>query len=312
MAMKAVNKELYNIVRELKSKIIPLIGNIEVNIDYPEYEDAEIITKEKIHEVLSDIYLEIDQLIKNSEKGIIIKNGINIAIVGKPNVGKSSLLNALLNEEKAIVTDIKGTTRDIVEGKIFLEGIELNIYDTAGIRETNDLIEQIGVEKSYKTINTADLILFILDSSKELENEDINIFNYIKDKKILIVFNKIDKSNQLTINNLNNKFKQYEKINISALKKENIELLKNKIKEIFQLNEINNNFTYISNSRQIALLKKCKEIGKNIEQAIESDLPIDIIEIDVKELWDTLGEINGDTYKDELLDEIFSKFCLGK
>lgn len=312
IAMKAVNKELYNIVKRMKSKIIPLIGNIEVNIDYPEYEDAEIITKEKIHDTLSNIYKEIDSLLKNSEKGMLIKNGINIAIVGKPNVGKSSLLNALLNEDKAIVTDIKGTTRDIVEGKAYIQGIETNFFDTAGIRETDNLIEKIGVEKSYKTIENSDLILFVVDSSRNIKKEDMEIFNYIKDKKILIIFNKIDKTSEENMKKLKNKFKDYDIIRLSALKKENIENLKEKITEIFQLNDINNDFTYISNSRQIALLNKCKEISDNIEKAIYNDMPIDIIEIDIKELWDTLGEINGDTYKEELLDEIFSRFCLGK
>lgn len=312
MAIKAINKNIYNIVKSLKSKIIPLLGNIEVNIDYPEYEDAEIVTKEKIHDTLKDIYDTIDKLIKESETGTIIKNGLNIAIVGKPNVGKSSLLNALLNEEKAIVTDIKGTTRDIVEGQITIEGINVNLYDTAGIRETNDVIEQIGVKKSISTLENADLILFVIDSSNDIEKEDIEIFKRIKDKKVIIVNNKIDKK-QSNSNEIQKEFGYKGKINnISALENNNIDLIKEVIKEEFRLNDINTDYTYISNSRQIALLKKCKEIGKNIEEAISNNMPIDIIEIDVKELWDTLGEINGDTYKEELLDEIFSRFCLGK
>ena len=307
MAVKGVNKELKYIIDKLRKKIISIIGNIEVNIDYPEYEDVEIITIEKIEEVLKDIYIEIHRLVDESEKGLLIKNGVNIAIVGKPNVGKSSLLNSLINKEKAIVTDVKGTTRDIVEESLTINGIMVNFMDTAGIRETNNSVEKIGVERSIGAINDADLILFVVDGSKKIDKEDEEILNMIKNKKVLVVSNKSDKSSVI-----GKTFANYSFIEVSALNKTNINFLKEKISEILKFNDINNNEVYISNTRQIALLKKCGEISESIKKSIELEMPIDIVEIDIKELWDTLGEITGDTYKEELLDEIFSKFCLGK
>ncbi len=308
MAIKGVNKELNSIINILRNKIVSLIGNIEVNIDYPEYEDAEIITKEKIHEVLDDVYKEINLLINESDKGLIIKNGINVAIVGKTNVGKSSILNSLLNKNKAIVTNIEGTTRDTVEDSILIDGIMINFIDTAGIRKTKDKVEKLGIKKSINAIDEADLILFVVDSSSKFDNEDRKILNKIKNKKILIVYNKIDKKD-IEFEELN----KYDYIKVSAINKKNIDKLKERISNIFKFDRINeSDFTYISNARQIALLKKCKEIGNNIENAISNNMPIDMIEIDIKELWDTLGEITGESYSDELLDEIFSKFCLGK
>lgn len=308
MAIKGVNKELNSIINILRNKIVSLIGNIEVNIDYPEYEDAEIITKEKIHEVLDDVYKEINLLINESDKGLIIKNGINVAIVGKTNVGKSSILNSLLNKNKAIVTNIEGTTRDTVEDSILIDGIMINFIDTAGIRKTKDKVEKLGIKKSINAIDEADLILFVVDSSSKFDNEDRKILNKIKNKKILIVYNKIDKKD-IEFEELN----KYDYIKVSAINKKNIDKLKERISNIFKFDRINeSDFTYISNARQIALLKKCKESGNNIENAISNNMPIDMIEIDIKELWDTLGEITGESYSDELLDEIFSKFCLGK
>ena len=307
MAIKGVNKELNKIINSLRDKIVTLLGNIEVNIDYPEYEDAEIITKEKIHDVLSSVYDEVNKLVSDSEKGLLIKNGINVAIVGKPNVGKSSLLNALINKDKAIVTDVKGTTRDVVEDSIMIDGILINFLDTAGIRNTCDVVEKIGVEKSIEVIEESDIILFVLDSNTEFDDEDEDIFNRIKNKNIIIVYNKSDIGK-----NKNKKLEGFDSIEISATNKTNINELKRKISDTFKLNDINNDSLYISNTRQIVLLKKCKQIGNNIENSINNNMPIDLIEIDVKELWDTLGEITGETYKEELLDEIFSKFCLGK
>ena len=307
MAVKGVNKELKYIIDNIRRKIISIIGNIEVNIDYPEYEDVETVTIEKIEEVLKDIFIEIHRLVDESEKGLLIKNGVCIAIVGKPNVGKSSLLNALVNKNKAIVTDIKGTTRDIVEDSLTINGISVNFMDTAGIRETSNSVEKIGVERSIGAINDADLILFVVDVSKNLDKEDEEILNMIKNKKVIVVLNKSDKKKVIEETLVN-----YSCTEVSALNKTNINLLKEKISEILKFNDINNNEVYISNTRQIALLKKCGEISENIKRSIELEMPIDIVEIEVKELWNTLGEITGDTYKEELLDEIFSKFCLGK
>ena len=192
MSMRGISHELSNKINDLRSNILTLIANIEVNIDYPEYEDAVVVTKELVEEKVNYVEEKINELIDNSKNGLIIKNGINIAIVGKPNVGKSSILNELLGEEKAIVTDVKGTTRDIVEGSIVINGIETNFFDTAGIRETNEIVESIGIEKSIKKINDSDLILFVVDSSDDFDKEDEEVLDKIKNKKVLVVYNKID------------------------------------------------------------------------------------------------------------------------
>ncbi|MDD6272937.1 MAG: tRNA uridine-5-carboxymethylaminomethyl(34) synthesis GTPase MnmE [bacterium] len=308
MSMKGISKELSNRINDLRSNILTLIANIEVNIDYPEYEDAIIITRELIKEKLVYIKDKIRELLDSSKNGILIKNGINISIVGKPNVGKSSILNELIGEDKAIVTDIKGTTRDIVEGSTILNGIEVIFFDTAGIRKTTEVVESIGIEKSIKKIKESDLILFVLDSSIEFDKEDKEVLDLIKDKNVLIVYNKTDIGNfKNTI--LNN----YDYIEINTKEKDKIKILKDKIIEIFNLSDIEkSDYTYISNARQISLLKKCLEVIEDIDNEIKSEIPIDLIEINIKLLWETLGEITGQVYKDELLDEIFSKFCLGK
>ena len=308
MSMKGISRELSNKIDDLRSNVLTLIANIEVNIDYPEYEDAVVVTCDLVKEKMKYIKEKINEMVDSSKNGLIIKNGLNIAIVGKPNVGKSSILNALLGEEKAIVTDIKGTTRDIVEGNILINGIDVNLFDTAGIRETNEVVESIGIERSIKKIDEADLVLFIIDSSSDFEKEDKKVLESLKDKKVLVVYNKIDIGN--------NKIKELEKfdsIEISSNDNSKIKLLKDKISEIFNLDDItNSDYTYISNVRQISLLKKCLEIVNDINEEVEKDTPVDLMEINIRLLWKTLGEITGNVYKDELLDEIFSKFCLGK
>lgn len=308
MSIKGVDKELSNKINDLRNNILSLIANIEVNIDYPEYEDAVVVTCDLIKEKTSYVEKEIHKLLDESKNGLLIKNGINIAIVGKPNVGKSSILNKLLKEEKAIVTDVKGTTRDIVEGTILLQGIEVNFFDTAGIRETTEIVESIGIEKSIKKINESDLILFVVDSGTEFDKEDKEVLSKIKDKKVLVVYNK-DDLNTKEIPELSS----FESIKINTKDELKIDLLKNKIIEIFNLNDLtNSDYTYISNARQIGLLRKCLEIIKELNEEVDKDIPVDLLEINVKNLWETLGEITGNTYRDELLDEIFSKFCLGK
>ena len=308
MSMRGISHELSNKINDLRENILSLIANIEVNIDYPEYEDAVVVTKELVHEKIDYVEDKIKEMVDLSKNGLIVKNGINIAIVGKPNVGKSSILNALLGEEKAIVTDIKGTTRDIVEGSILIKGIEVNLFDTAGIRETQEVVESIGIERSIKKIDEADLVLFVIDSSSDFENEDKKVLNSLKDKNVLVIYNKIDIGNK-KIKELD----KYECIEISSNDKDKIKLLKDKISEIFNLDDINNSdYTYISNVRQISLLKSCLKIIKDIRKELENDTPVDLMELNIKLLWETLGEIPGNVYKDELLDEIFSKFCLGK
>ena len=308
MSMHGISKELSNRINELREKIVSIIANIEVNIDYPEYEDAVVVTRELISKEIEKIKEEINKLVDTSKNGLIVKNGISIAIVGKPNVGKSSILNNLLGEEKAIVTDVKGTTRDIVEGNILINGIDVYLYDTAGIRETTEIVESIGIQKSIKKIEEADLILFVVDSSDKFDDEDIQVLNKLDDKKVLVVYNKIDLNNK--------KYKELDKYNnieISSKDRNSNELLKERISKIFGLDDItNSDYTYISNVRQIGLLKDCLKIINDIDKEVENEVPVDLMEINIKLLWEKLGEITGNVYKEELLDEIFSKFCLGK
>lgn len=309
MALKGVDKTIYKMVNELKEKVLALIANIEVNIDYPEYEDAVLVTNDLIIKTINEVKDEINKLLKNSKKGLLIKNGLKIVIVGKPNVGKSSILNALLDENKAIVTDIKGTTRDIVTGELVIDGVKIDILDTAGIRETEDIVESIGVKRSVDAIDEADLVLFVVDSADGFTYEDNEVLNKIKDKEVLVIYNKNDK----VMNYKNDKLSDYESINISTFDSDMISKLKDKIAEMFDLESIaESNYMYISNARQIALLNNCISVIDDIENSVKSGELVDMVEIDVKKLWETLSEITGEVSSDDLLDEIFSKFCLGK
>ncbi len=309
MSMNGVSGILTDMIKNLKEKILSIIANIEVNIDYPEYEDAIEITNNILKENINEIETSLNKILKESEKGKLIKNGIKVGIIGKPNVGKSSLLNRLLDEEKAIVTDIEGTTRDIVEGTIYINGIPLYLIDTAGIRKTDNIVEQIGVQKSEKIIEEADLIIAIFDGSKEITEEDYEILDKINSKKVLVIINKQDLNTKIDLS----KFEKYNIIKCSVKNNQNIEKIYEEINKMFNLNELEtNDLTYISNARQISLVKKSLEIIKEIKKQNENQTPVDLIQIDLQNLWETLGEIIGDSYKEELLDEIFSKFCLGK
>lgn len=309
MALKGVDKTIYKMVNELKEKVLALIANIEVNIDYPEYEDAVLVTNDLIIKTINEVKDEINKLLKNSKKGLLIKNGLKIVIVGKPNVGKSSILNALLDENKAIVTDIKGTTRDIVTGELVIDGVKIDILDTAGIRETKDIVESIGVKRSVDAIDEADLVLFVVDSADGFTHEDNEVLNKIKDREVLVIYNKNDKVKDYKNDNLSD----YESINISTFDSDMISKLKDKIAEMFDLESIaESNYMYISNARQIALLNNCISIINDIENSVKNGELVDMVEIDVKKLWETLSEITGEVSSDDLLDEIFSKFCLGK
>ena len=307
LAINQVNGEVSNLIKKLRKKIIQILANIEVNIDYPEYEDIEQMTNNMVLDQLEEIETEINNILEKSKDGKIIKEGIKTIIIGSPNVGKSSILNRLLNEDKAIVTDIAGTTRDIVEGNIQIDGVALTIIDTAGIRETKDLVESIGVKKSLDLINEADLILYVLNNNENLKKEELEILEKIKDKNNIILVNKIDLENKLNLNQIS------QHIKISIKNDVGIDKLRNKIKEMFNLEKIEqNDFTYLSSARSISLLKKSLKSLKDIRRGIENELPIDMIEIDLKQMWSTLGEIIGETYTDELIDQLFSQFCLGK
>ena len=301
-----------NLIKELREKLIQMISNIEVNIDYPEYEDIEELTNSKILPKLKDYVFNLETIISKSKEGRIIKEGINVALIGKPNVGKSSLLNTLLEEEKAIVTNIAGTTRDIVEGQINISGVVFNLIDTAGIRNTDNVIEQIGVEKSKKVIKDCNLILLIFNNNDILTDEDKEIFNYVKEtnKPIIIIINKVDLETQLNKEYLS---KDYKIVEISTKTKEGINDLKETIKETFNLEKIiTDDINYSFNSRSIGLLEKSKDKIVAAINAINDNYPVDIVELEIKSAWEILGEIIGETYTEELLDNLFSRFCLGK
>lgn len=309
MSMNGVTGELSRIIKNLRNKLLTIIANIEVNIDYPEYEDAIVYTNELLKNNIIEIKNELKKIVDKSEKGSIIKNGINVGIVGKPNVGKSSLLNRLINEDKAIVTDVEGTTRDIVEGKIVINGIEINLIDTAGIRQTSNVVEKIGVEKSKSILETSDLLLAIFDGSKPLTKDDLDILKEIENKKSIIIINKEDLPMQIE----KEKFSRYKTLQISIKENKGINDIIEEIKSLFNLNELETqDFTYLSNARQINLIKNCLSLSEEINKQNEKNTPVDLIQIDIQRLWEKLGELTGESYKDELLDEIFSKFCLGK
>ena len=309
LALNQIGGKVSNLIKNLRQKILEVLANIEVKIDYPEYEDIEDVTYNDLNNNIIEVEKEIKRIIKESENGKIIKEGIKTAIIGRPNVGKSSILNNLLEEEKAIVTDIEGTTRDTVEGSIVINGIILDLIDTAGIRKTEDKVESIGVNKSLQTIEKADLILFVLNNNEELTEYDKEILEKIKEKNHIIIINKIDLESKLEINQL----KEENIVKISALKDNNLEELKNKIIEMYNLEELESkDATYLTNARGLSLLKQAQDIISDIKEGIETEQPIDMIEIDLKRIWELLGEITGETYQEELINQLFSQFCLGK
>ena len=300
-------------IKQIKEKILDIMTNIEVSIDYPEY-DIEEVENNAVLEGLGVIKDRLLKLEKSFDNGKIIKNGIKTAIIGRPNAGKSSLLNAILKEDRAIVTEYEGTTRDTIEEDISVNGIPLNIIDTAGIRETENEVEKLGIAKSREIAEGADLIIAIFDISKQLKKEDFDILNMIKNKKSIVVLNKID----LTSNILDANIKEIEKyskniVKISALKKIGIEDLYNKITEIFNLNQINvDNDIVITNIRHKNLISKAIESVNKSEETIKNNMPIDVVAIFLKEILENLGNITGDFVTEDIINDIFSKFCLGK
>lgn len=307
ISINTLTGETSNLIKNLRSELVKIISNIEVNIDYPEYEDIEVLTNESILPDIKKFKEKLEEIIKKSEDSKVIKEGIRVGIIGRPNVGKSSLLNSLLEEEKAIVTDVPGTTRDIVEGSLIVSGIPLNIIDTAGIRKTEDTVEKIGVEKSLKIIDTSDLLIYILNNNEEITEEEKEILEKTKNKKRIIVVNKIDLKTKL------NKKLLDSYIEISVKENIGIDKIKDEIKRLFNIGEIStNDMTYLSNARSIVLLKKSLNNINDAINEINNNNPIDIVELSLKESWNNLGEVIGETYTDELLDELFSRFCLGK
>lgn len=307
LAMNGVNKRLTNIIRKIRDNILNIVANIEVNIDYPEYEDALEVTHKYLKEQVVEIEKDLKLLLSNAKVGCVIKSGIDIALVGRPNVGKSSILNALLNEDKAIVTDISGTTRDIIEAHMSLNGIEINLIDTAGIRDTEDVVEKIGVNKSKEILTTADLIILVLNNNEELTIEDQELLEMVKEKNNIVFINKTDLETKLFLE---------EELNIvkgNTKSIDGLEKLKEKIINMYHLDQIDaKDLTYLSNVRQINLVKESLENIEQVLNDIEKEIPIDMLEIYLRNAFDKLGILIGETYEDELIDKLFKNFCLGK
>lgn len=307
LAMSALSGNVSRMISNLRNQMIKIITNIEVNIDYPEYEDILVVTTDMINSSITSLEEKLIKILKEAENGKIIKNGINTLIIGRPNVGKSSLLNKLLNEEKAIVTDIEGTTRDIVEGNISLDGIELNIIDTAGIRKTDNIVEQIGVNRSLSLIDKADLIILVLNNNEKLTEDDYKLLDSTNDKKRIIFINKNDLPKNINLDIVDNV------VYGSTMQIFGINALKDKIKELFNMEEIEKgDFNYLSNARHIATIHECISVVESIKEGLKNGLPIDMLEIDIKKIWELLGNLIGESYDEELLDNLFSRFCLGK
>lgn len=300
IALMSLDGSTSKLINPIKKDLGDLLSLIEVNIDYPEYEDIEQVNKEKIDFIMNKNINYIEELIKNGNKGNIIRDGINVAIVGKPNVGKSSILNALLNEDKAIVSDIKGTTRDVVEGKFVLNGVVINLFDTAGIRESDDIIEGIGINKSIKKLNDADLVIAVFDNST-FDDEDKEILSLIKDKKYIIVNNKADLINK----------KDDNQLYISALNNE-IDNLKKAILKELNLSKENYENPSISNVRELGILKNILEMMKKVKQDNENGISIDLLSADIKDMYLSLLSLIGEDHDFDIAKEIFSRFCVGK
>ena len=307
-SVKQIEGFLGDKIKEIKKDIIDLLVDIEANIDYPEY-DVEEVRREKIEEVLKNAILKIEKLEATFESGKVLREGVNTAIIGKPNVGKSSLLNALLRENRAIVTEIAGTTRDTIEEYVTIKGIPLKLIDTAGIRDTADIVENIGIEKSKKAIDEAELVLLILDATSDLADEDKALLELVKDKKHIVLINKIDAGSKIVAENLEDE----NVIKISIKNGEGLETLEDKIENMFELCNLNSeNEVVLTNSRHQALILEAKQGIANALTSAQNGLPLDMLSIDISEAIQKLGEITGETVSEEVISGIFAKFCLGK
>ena len=313
LAMRQLDGQLSHLIQNLRQEILNTLAQVEVNIDYPEYDDVEEMTLQLLREKTQQVLQGIRALLNTASQGKILRDGLKTAIVGRPNVGKSSLLNVLLREEKAIVTDIAGTTRDTIEEYVNVRGVPLQLIDTAGIRETDDVVEKIGVERSRKALKEADFVLLLLNQSETLQEEDIRLLETTKGMKRIILFNKTDLPSKLSKEDIAPYAKEEEIVTTSMLNKEGIDQLEEKIAGYFFQGQMNErDATYLSNTRHIALLEKAEQALVEVQNGIEMEMPVDLIQIDFTRAWDLLGEITGDSVQDELLTQLFSQFCLGK
>lgn len=307
LANKGLRGDIADLITTKQQELLDIVAVIAVNIDYPEYDDVEEMTNTKVLPKINKLINDLEDILKKSNTAEKIKHGIDTVIVGQPNVGKSSLLNALLREDKAIVTSIAGTTRDVIEGKLNLENITLNLIDTAGIRETSDEVEKIGVDRSKAWLEKSELVLFLIDGSKEIDEEDLRLYEVVKNYEHLVIVNKQDLEQKADLLNFDNP------IYISTKSQEDINKLEKAIIDKVLMDDINlDNLTYVSNARQIDRLKHAIENLKNAIKAIDEGVYIDFIDIYLQDAWNSLGEILGNIKDGSLLDELFSKFCLGK
>ncbi|CAC6265416.1 tRNA (5-carboxymethylaminomethyl-2-thiouridylate) synthase [Staphylococcus aureus] len=313
VAMNQIEGRLSDLIKKQRQSILEILAQVEVNIDYPEYDDVEDATTELLLEQSKEIKQEINRLLDTGAQGKIMREGLSTVIVGKPNVGKSSMLNNLIQDNKAIVTEVAGTTRDVLEEYVNVRGVPLRLVDTAGIRETEDIVEKIGVERSRKALSQADLILFVLNNNEALTQEDYTLYEVVKNEDVIVIVNKMDLEQNIDINEVKDMIGDTPLIQTSMLKQEGIDELEIQIRDLFFGGEVQNqDMTYVSNSRHISLLKQARQTIQDAIDAAESGVPMDMVQIDLTRTWEILGEIIGETASDELIDQLFSQFCLGK
>ncbi|HHB5200661.1 TPA: tRNA uridine-5-carboxymethylaminomethyl(34) synthesis GTPase MnmE [Staphylococcus aureus] len=313
VAMNQIEGRLSDLIKKQRQSILEILAQVEVNIDYPEYDDVEDATTEFLLEQSKEIKQEINRLLDTGAQGKIMREGLSTVIVGKPNVGKSSMLNNLIQDNKAIVTEVAGTTRDVLEEYVNVRGVPLRLVDTAGIRETEDIVEKIGVERSRKALSQADLILFVLNNNEALTQEDYTLYEVVKNEDVIVIVNKMDLEQNIDINEVKDMIGDTPLIQTSMLKQEGIDELEIQIRDLFFGGEVQNqDMTYVSNSRHISLLKQARQTIQDAIDAAESGVPMDMVQIDLTRTWELLGEIIGETASDELIDQLFSQFCLGK
>ena len=313
VALGQMEGRLSELIKWLRQSILEILAQVEVNIDYPEYDDVEEATSQFLLKEAANIEQEIDKLLKTGQQGKIMREGLSTVIVGKPNVGKSSMLNNLIQDNKAIVTEVAGTTRDVLEEYVNVRGVPLRLVDTAGIRETEDIVEKIGVERSRKALSEADLILFVLNYNESLTESDYQLFEAIKNEDFIVIINKTDLEQHLDMDELKEMIGDYPIVQTSMVEQQGIEELEQKISELFFGGQVQSqDMTYVSNSRHIALLKDAKSSINDAIHSAEEGIPIDIVQIDLIKTWELLGEVIGEEASESLIDQLFSQFCLGK
>ncbi|MFO3719391.1 tRNA uridine-5-carboxymethylaminomethyl(34) synthesis GTPase MnmE [Staphylococcus felis] len=313
VAMNQIEGRLSDMIKRQRQSILEVLAQVEVNIDYPEYDDVEDATTDFLLERAREIQSQIQQLLNTGVQGKIMREGLSTVIVGKPNVGKSSMLNNLIQDNKAIVTEVAGTTRDVLEEYVNVRGVPLRLVDTAGIRETEDIVERIGVERSRKALSEADLILFVLNYNESLTEEDRQLYEVIKHEDAIVIVNKTDLERRLNIDEVKEMVGTMPVIETSMLKQEGIDELELQIRDLFFGGDIQSqDMTYVSNSRHISLLKQAQQAIQDAIDAAEMGVPMDMIQIDLTRTWELLGEIIGESASEELIDQLFSQFCLGK